>query len=466
VRHCWLALLTFSFTHLFVAADAFAQPRPLAGQRVPVPPADAPPLVGQPVPVRPVDARTETAQLLVPHLLPSLAQDKEAAGLAQESQPELLTWDRIYPLTLVRARRASVTFEATLDPKTLAEESNRLGVADFARFRQEFLAPHSAAGTGLRDPGAAFLDLLRRVLAIDNARRNVAFHENVEKFVMELIQAESSGLSRVDCDLIRNAALRARQRLANEIAQYRNRLDELKVSLGFSPRAAVLPSRTSLGAFEVGFRKVEDWIKQPDRSLPDLPKIIQQLPLIGDVFIDGHPFLRRIDEAPDSLEAIVTEVGQLAIKTTKEPEKAAAPRDQAIDRELNARRQFRHLNETRRAYESEKANYELVIRLADQSFERLCSPPEGNARSRSTIVAALLEHADALRRSADRLIALWTTFRADRLALYRELGVLPYHDWSSFYGQFAAGPGRPEEAPAEQPANAIAPPPPPPPAPQ
>ena len=107
-----------------------------------------------------------------------------------------------------------------------------------------------------------------------------------------------------------------------------------------------------------------------------------------------------------------------------------------------------------------------MVRLADQSFERLCSPPDGNTTSRSTIVAALLEHADSLRDLADQLIALWTTFRADRLAFYRELGVLPYNDWDSFYGQFAATPAGPQEAPLEQPADAIAPAPPPPPAPQ
>ena len=197
MRHSLLAFLTFSFARIFVAADALpsrflrrdsqsSRRRPAASR-------------GTASTGAPADARTETAQLLVPHLLPSLAQDKEAAGLAQNRRPELLTWERVYPLALVRARRASVTFEATLDPKALADESDRLDVADFARFRQEFLAPHSAAGTGLRDPSADFLDLLRRVLAIDNARRNVAFHQNVEKFVLELIQGESSGLRRVDC---------------------------------------------------------------------------------------------------------------------------------------------------------------------------------------------------------------------------------------------------------------------------
>jgi hypothetical protein len=450
VRYCLIAILTVALTGPSIAVSAFGQ---------------QPPVVNPGARVQPADARQETAQLIVPHLLPSLAQDKEAAGLPQQSQPELLTWDRVYPLALIRSRRARPTFRDALDPKELTGEANGFGVADFARFRREFLAPASAAGTSFRDPSADFLDLLRRVLTIDNARRNVAFHQNVWRFTAELIQG-SSGLRRVDVDLISDAWIQARHRLASEIAEYRDRLDELKARLGLSPRAAVLPSRTSLGAFESGFRRVEDWIKKPDRRLDELPRIIQQFPLTGDLFIDGRPFLRRIDEVPDSMEAVLTEVGQLAVKNFAQTEKNPAPPEAVIDRELHARRRFRNLYETQQAYDREKKHYELAIRLADQSFERLCSPPDDSTTSRSTIVAALLEHADALRSSADRLVALWTTFRGERLALYRELGVLPFNDWDSFYAQFSAGPVGRQEAPPEEPANAIAPAIPPPPAPQ
>jgi hypothetical protein len=219
----------------------------------------------------------------------------------------------------------------------------------------------------------------------------------------------------------------------------------------------VLPSRASLGAFEAAFRKVDNWIRQPNRSLADLPPIIQQLPVTGDLFIDGRPLLSRVDEAPDSMEAVLTELGQLAIKNVAEPDKAVAGGDQSIDRELHARRRFRHLYETRRNYEHEKNNYQHAIRLADRSFERLRSPSSGDATSRSTLFGALLEHADELRRSTDRLVALWPTFRGERLALCRELGVLPYTDWDSFYAQFSAGhAGRPE-APPQEPGNPIAP---------
>ena len=38
----------------------------------------------------------------------------------------------------------------------------------------------------------------------------------------------------------------------------------------------------------------------------------------------------------------------------------------------------------------------------------------------------------------DQLITLWTSFQMERLALYRELGVLPYDDWNSFYKDLSA----------------------------
>ena len=197
---------------------------------------------------------------------------------------------------------------------------------DFARFRQEFLAPPDAAGNRLRNPGADFLDLLRRLLVIDNARRNVAFYESLKKFLIELVQAESSGLGRVDLDAVFLESNHASQRLANEMAKYRDRLDEFKARLGLSPRAAVVPSRTSVGAFEAGFRKVEDWVKQPNRSLTDLYRLIDQFPLADDVFVDGRPLLSRIDEAPDSMEAVLTEVVQLAVKNVRRLRKSVGSR--------------------------------------------------------------------------------------------------------------------------------------------
>ena len=69
----------------------------------------------------------------------SLDTDKEIAGLSPNSRPELLTWERVYTLALVRACAGSVRGADVLDPNFLAELAARHGVADFRRFRQDFL---------------------------------------------------------------------------------------------------------------------------------------------------------------------------------------------------------------------------------------------------------------------------------------------------------------------------------------
>ena len=42
----------------------------------------------------------ELAQILQPHVPPSLEVDKEIAGLSASSHPEVLTWERVYALAL------------------------------------------------------------------------------------------------------------------------------------------------------------------------------------------------------------------------------------------------------------------------------------------------------------------------------------------------------------------------------
>ena len=50
----------------------------------------------------------------------------------------------------------------------------------------------------------------------------------------------------------------------------------------------------------------------------------------------------------------------------------------------------------------------------------------------------LLDQLDQIRRAEDRLVGLWASFKAERLAFYRDFGVLPYDDWKSFYDDLAA----------------------------
>ena len=117
---------------------------------------------GRPQPPLPGDG-SEINQLLTPYVPPSLDFDKEIAGLSKGSRPEILTWERIYALALVRARSIRGAFAPTLDPMALNQEAARQGVADFARFRKEFLTGRVAAGGAFRDPSARVFGLLGRL---------------------------------------------------------------------------------------------------------------------------------------------------------------------------------------------------------------------------------------------------------------------------------------------------------------
>jgi hypothetical protein len=74
----------------------------------------------------------------------SLDTDKETAGLPKGSRPEVLTWERVYALALVRAREGRPKAAEVLSPAALADQAARQGLSDFGRFRKEFLAagPH------------------------------------------------------------------------------------------------------------------------------------------------------------------------------------------------------------------------------------------------------------------------------------------------------------------------------------
>jgi hypothetical protein len=373
-------------------------------------------------------------------LVPTVSRipDKEVVGLAPGSRLDILTWERAYALALVPVRDSRGGLAEALDPKALDERAARLGVADFDRFRKDFLAARPGAGGSFRDPSGDHLDLLRRLQMIDNARRNVAFHENLSKLLAELIQGEAGGLSQLDLDMVSAALVRVRQSLSDEIGQFRDKLDEVKVALGLAPHAPVIPDRRSLNAFGTAFEAVESWSKQPDRNLSVLSQLAQKPPALGDVVVDGHPILGTVEGNPDPGEDVLANAVRLAIKNRGGPDQGHAAGDTDAQLELRVRRRIRHLFERRRAYQAEKRSYELAVRLKDQSFERMISPSPTAVSGRSPKLDGLLESVAQIRRIEDRLVTLWTSFRAERLTLYRELGVLPYTDWASFYKDLSA----------------------------
>jgi hypothetical protein len=397
--------------------------------------ADQPPqpqVVAGPVdPQQPVEAVDGVIVIPRRQTLP----ESEAAGLSKATHPEILTWDRIYALALVRARTHRGAFVPLLDPAALAEEAARLGVADFARFRTNF---HSNGP--FRDPGPSVLELYSRLLAIDNALQNVAFHENLHKLIADRSKGATAGTSQLDVDTIFAALLKARQKLADEIRQFRDGLDEVKFQLGLSPRAPVIFDTQNLKAFEAVFASVEEWKRRSTRRPGDLPEIIERFPAPGEVIVNGAPILDRIEKNPDLWEQVFAEAAQLALKSRSERDEVPTQPNSGVGVEVRIRRRIRSLFEQRRAYQAEKQRYEQAIRVGDQAFERLVSPPPPVPSSRSSLVKDVLEQQSQVTEIENRLATLWTSFRADRLALYHDLGVLPYNDWKSLFADLVAVP--------------------------
>ena len=263
---------------------------------------------------------------MAPNVPSSIDSDKEIAGLSPGSRPELLTWERVYALAAVCARSGRGMLADTLDPTALAARSAQDGVADFALFREEFLAEGFGVDRKFRDPSADLLELYGRLQAIDNARMKVAVFERFATFVQERIQGDPSGLDQYDIDLVKASLVQARLALAERVRQFRDRLDQVKVGLGLSPHAEVILDRSSIASFRGAFEAVGSWYRTPNRILSRLHELMGQLPALGDVMVNGQPILDMVEKNPDRWEQELSSAAQLAIRNRGVLERGRAPR--------------------------------------------------------------------------------------------------------------------------------------------
>ena len=97
----------------------------------------------------------------------------------------------------------------------------------------------------------------------------------------------SSGVSTLDVDMVEASAIRAKDRLADEIAHFRDRLDELKAAVGLTPRAPVIPDPDEIVAFREAFEGVQNWHRNPKRTLDVFHQLVGRIPGLGEVKIDG-----------------------------------------------------------------------------------------------------------------------------------------------------------------------------------
>jgi len=211
------------------------------------------------------------------------------------------------PITFVQPFLRGAGRAVVLENLTQAERNLLYQVRSFAKFRQEFAVAtltggviqnfgtnvqiQGFSGGGGGDPVVGFIPILNFFNVVDLDRRNVAAFEQLAALYKELINGEASGLSQLQVDQVESTLQSARQQLVLDKIQYRNQLDQYKVQLGMPPDTPVVLDRALLIPFQKVFGAVEQWQKNKDRDLGDLPKIVSKLPPLEDVIVDGRSML-------------------------------------------------------------------------------------------------------------------------------------------------------------------------------
>ena len=145
------------------------------------------------------------------------------------------------------------------------------------------------------------------------------------KLIQELIQGESGGLSQLQLDLVNASLVQARQGLSDEVADFRDQLEALKVSLGLSPHAPVILDRQSVAAFPRVSEQVQGWQSRADRSLRELSQLIERLPALREVTVGGRPILALMGGNPDQQEEVLTRAARFAIQNRSDIDKVRLP---------------------------------------------------------------------------------------------------------------------------------------------
>jgi Outer membrane efflux protein len=177
----------------------------------------------------------------------------------------------------------------------------------FAKFRQEFIVTILTGGfvqnfgstfqlagfstPGNIDPTVGYLPVITDIATVELDRRNVAYFERLVQLYEELIQGEASGLTQLQVDQAKLSLINNRQRLIQDTLTYRRDLEQFRIQLGLPPDTPLVLDLTLIRPFLDIYQRVDDWQRNADRKLEELPTIVQSIPELEDVVIDGRSLL-------------------------------------------------------------------------------------------------------------------------------------------------------------------------------
>ena len=237
------------------------------------------------------------------------------------------------PLTLVQPFLRGGGRAVTLELLTQAERNLVYQIRSFAKFRQEFMVATVVGGTipnigagfnlpgfsggGNADPTTGFLNVVEDVQLMENAQSNIAAYEQIVKVYAELIKGESSGLSQLQLDQADSSLQGAKQTFLGTRNAYRTDLDQFKNQMGLPTDVPLMVNRSLTAPFKAVYSAIDRWQEKPNRELTELPDIVNRLPKLEDIILDGRSILgvyRAGKNDEDELEDILLAAERVALE--------------------------------------------------------------------------------------------------------------------------------------------------------
>jgi hypothetical protein len=230
------------------------------------------------------------------------------------------------PISFVQPFLRGAGRAVTLEPLTQAERTLLYAVRTFTLFRQQFFVVTLTGGQiqnfgqgfllqgfsipGNTDPTVGFIPVVFNLVEVEVDRRNIAFLENVVKLYEELIQGESSGLSRLQVDQTLQRLILARQAFFGDKLTYRTSLDSFRMQLGIPPDTPVIVDMSLAQPFYNVFNAVDAWQRRADRKLDELPEIIAKIPVLEDIVVEGRSVLAPYRNYESTRKVFIPETEQ------------------------------------------------------------------------------------------------------------------------------------------------------------
>ena len=216
--------------------------------------------------------------------------------------------------------------------------------------------------------------MLKHRQALDSARDQVAFSENIRRLFAELSRSEWSGVSQLQIRLAGSVyVLLSQQSSAIELIGYRTSADELKVALGLPVATPLVVDESILWPFTSVFIAIDAWQRNPDRQLQELNAMHDRLPRLGDVKI-GDRALPEVVQGTLREDQFLLVCVDVASKHRPIPTTPPAAPDDRNALELRIRRFVRSLILIQKNYEVGRKRLEVAFREVDQWIEQVTSP--------------------------------------------------------------------------------------------